>query len=121
MSRTLYDKYGGFAQINRVVLGFYDALLDNERLAPFFDGVDMPRLIDHQTQLVASLFGGPALVDDTMVRHGHARLSIGDGDFDEMLVVFADTLRTSGIGEADAAMVIAAFETRRPLVVKAVS
>lgn len=32
MSGSLYEKYGGFAVVNRIVMAFYDALLDSDEL-----------------------------------------------------------------------------------------
>lgn len=118
MSRTLYDKYGGFAEINRIVLAFYDALLDSDRLGPFFEGVDMPRLIDHQTQLVASLLDGPVHFDLSTLQRSHRHLAITDGDFDEMLRIFGATLTAFGFTSEDAATVLGAFEAQRPLIVR---
>ena len=60
MSDTLYQKYGGFGAISRVVIDFYDRLLDSETVGDYFDNVDMKRLIDHQTKFIAYLLGGPA-------------------------------------------------------------
>jgi hemoglobin len=40
---------GGFAKVRLLVSEFYDRVLDSDTLAPYFDGIDMRRLIDHQT------------------------------------------------------------------------
>jgi len=117
MSRTLYDKYGGFAEISRVVLAFYDAVLESEQLGIFFEDVDMPRLIDHQTQLVAALVGGPVALETHSLRRSHAHLAITHRDFEEMLTIFRNTLLASGFSEEDAATVVAAFEVQRRNVV----
>ena len=44
VERTLYEKYGGFSQVSKIVLSFYDTLLDNDEIGPFFDDVDMSRM-----------------------------------------------------------------------------
>lgn len=64
MTATLFQKYGGFASISRVVLTFYDKALDSDQIGGFFDDIDMPRLVDHQTKFIASLLGGPASYSD---------------------------------------------------------
>jgi hemoglobin len=46
---TTFDKYGGFSTVSRVVMTFYDKVLDNDTVGPYFDDIDMPRQIDHQT------------------------------------------------------------------------
>ena len=115
--QTLYDKYGGFAKINRVVMAFYDALLDSEEVGPYFDDVDMKRLIDHQTKFVSSLLGGPASFNDEQLRRAHATLKITDAHFEEMGEILGATLAEHGIEPDDVATVIAAIESRRDLIV----
>jgi hemoglobin len=60
VAQSLFEKYGGFAQISKVVMVFYDKVLDPDLVGPFFDNIDMRRQIDHQTQFIASVMGGPA-------------------------------------------------------------
>ena len=92
MSQSLYDKYGGFAVISRVVMDFYDRLLDSDTVGPFFDDVDMRKLIDHQTKFVAYLLGGPAEYTGDRLQQLHAHLEIADTDFDEMKQLLDQTL-----------------------------
>lgn len=66
--QTLYEKYGGFSQVSKIVLAFYDTLLDDDDIGPFFDDVDMARMVDHQTKFIASLLGGPAAYTDNQLR-----------------------------------------------------
>ena len=47
--QTLYEKYGGFSQGSKIVLSFYDTLLDNDEIGPSFDDADMSRIVDYQT------------------------------------------------------------------------
>jgi hemoglobin len=57
MSKTIFERYGGFASISKVVSSFYGQMLESEDTARFVDGVDMRRLIDHQTKFIATLNG----------------------------------------------------------------
>ncbi|MEM1346371.1 MAG: group 1 truncated hemoglobin [Pseudomonadota bacterium] len=115
--QNLYEKYGGFAQINRIVMAFYDALLDSDEIGPYFDDVDMVRLIDHQTKFVAALMGGPAQFDDEHLHRAHARLAITDTHFDEMKAILAETLDAHGMASEDIETVLGAIEMRRRVVV----
>ncbi|WP_299076799.1 group 1 truncated hemoglobin [uncultured Ruegeria sp.] len=115
---TLYEKYGGFSQISRIVLSFYDMLLDNDEIGPFFDDVDMSRIVDHQTKFMASLLGGPASYTDNQLRQLHSHLSITDAHFDELEEVLRGTLSQHGMTGEDIEVVIAEFEKRRPLIVR---
>jgi len=119
MSGTLYEKYGGFSSVSRVVMDFYDGLLDSERVGDFFEDVDMKKLIDHQTKFVAYLLGGPADYTGERIQQMHAHLRIADPDFDEMKAVLATTLDKHGFAPEDRDAVLAAIEERRALIVAA--
>ena len=115
--QTLFEKYGGFSQISKVVLSFYDRLLDDDDIGPFFDEVDMTKMVDHQTKFIASLLGGPASYTDNQLRQLHARLDIKNSHFDDLKIVLSDTLTDHGIEPQDVETVVAEFEKRRPMIV----
>ena len=113
----LYEKYGGFGNINKIVMAFYDTLLDSEEIGPYFDDIEMGRLIDHQTKFVASLLGGPASFSNDQLRRAHENLNITADHFDEMKSVLSDTLVAHGMSIEDAELVMAEIETRRSVIV----
>lgn len=115
--RTLFEKYGGFSQISKVVLSFYDTLLDSDEIGPFFDDVDMAKMVDHQTKFIASLLGGPASYTDQQLQRLHAHLDINDSHFDELKVVLKGTLSDHGIESGDVDAVLQEFENRRGMIV----
>lgn len=119
MSTTLYEKYGGFASISRVVMAFYDRLLDSEEVGPFFDDVDLKKLIDHQTKFVAYLLGGPAEYTGERLAQLHRHLKIEGPHFDEMKRILGDTLTEHGFSDEDCAAVLAEIEARRSQIVSA--
>ncbi|MEO0620742.1 MAG: group 1 truncated hemoglobin [Pseudomonadota bacterium] len=119
MAQTLYDKYGGFGKISRVVMDFYDRLLDSEEVGPFFDDVDLKRLIDHQTKFVAALLGGPVDYTDDRLAQAHRHLGIGPDHFDEMGRLLAETLDDHGFEQADRDAVLGEIEARRSMIVTA--
>ncbi|GLQ06744.1 group 1 truncated hemoglobin [Sneathiella chinensis] len=114
----MFEKYGGFSSVSRVVLSFYDTLLDSDDVGPFFDDVDMGRLVDHQTKFIASLLGGPSSYTDEQLKQIHAGLNIRDTHFDEMKAVLCQTLLDHGFTEGDVEVVAAALEIRRKLIVE---
>ena len=99
--QSLFDKYGGFSNISKVVMTFYDAVLDSDEIGPFFDDVDMSRMVDHQTKFIASLLGGPAAYTDGQLRNMHARLEITHEHFDELLVILRAALVKHGVDTAE--------------------
>lgn len=118
MQQTPFEKYGGFSTVSRIVMSLYDRLLEDDDVGPFFDDVDMPRLIDHQTKFVSSLMGGPASFSDEHIAAAHRRLSIGDAHFDRLKELVEQTLRDFDVAEPDVATVLDAFEARRLLLIR---
>lgn len=115
--QTLFEKYGGFSQVSKIVLNFYDTLLDSDNIGPFFDDIDMSKMVDHQTKFIASLLGGPASYTDNQLKQLHSHLSIEDAHFDELKIVLKDTLADHNVEPDDVEAVLAEFETRRKLIV----
>ncbi|XWN30077.1 MAG: group 1 truncated hemoglobin [Devosia sp.] len=114
---TLFVRYGGFAKIRAVVMDFYDRVLDNDLVGWHFDGIDMARLIDHQTKFIAALTGGPAEISDERLKRAHRHLRVRHDEFDELVSVLSATLEAAGFTPADRAGVLSAIEARRNLIV----
>ena len=119
MASSLYEKYGGFKTVSRIVMEFYDVALDSDQIGDHFVDVDMPRLIDHQTKFIASLLGGPASFGDDRLRVVHQRLGISHADYDEMKALLAETLEKHGMTSPDVSSVMDEIEMRRALIVTA--
>ena len=118
MSQSLFQKYGGFAKMSRVVLTFYDKALDSDQIGEFFEDIDMKRLVDHQTKFISSLLGGPASFADERLKHLHSKLDISDQDFNEMSKLLAEALEEHGFEPADCNAVVQEIELRRSYIVK---
>ena len=103
---TTFDRIGGFAAVSKIVLRFYGRLLDSDILAPYFDDIDMGRLIDHQTQFISSCLCGPASYTNDMLQQLHRHLDIDKTAFDEMGGLLAETLEDAGLSEDDVAQVM---------------
>ncbi|HSJ15567.1 MAG TPA: group 1 truncated hemoglobin [Longimicrobiales bacterium] len=95
--RTVFESVGGFARVRLIVADFYERILASERLGRFFADIDMRRLVDHQTKFVAALMGGPASYSDEQMARAHQRLGISHEDFDEMALLFGETLEDFGL------------------------
>jgi hemoglobin len=117
MAASLFQKYGGFAAISRIVLSFYDKALDSDQIGGYFEDVDMKRLVDHQTKFVSSLLGGPAAYTNERLRQMHQHLGISDADFDEMRTLLAEALIEHGFATTDRDAVVAEIEARRSVIV----
>lgn len=98
-------------------MDLYDRLLDDDDVGPFFDDVEMAKIVDHQTKFVSSLMGGPASYTDDQLTRVHARLDIGPVHFDQLKGILSQTLDDHGMAPEDIATVVGAFEARRGFVV----
>lgn len=116
---SVYEKYGGFKTVSRVVMTFYDMVLDSDQIGDYFEDVDMTRQIDHQTKFIASLMGGPASISDERLRVVHAPLGLSHADFDEVRTLLSGAMAQHGVSDEDIRTVIDAVEARRHLVVTA--
>jgi hemoglobin len=118
MSDLLLHRCGGHRAVARIVMAFYDRVLQSPQVAPFFADVDMRRLVEHQTKFLAGVMGGPQAYANADLREAHAHLSIADHHFDEMVRLLGDALSASGMPEHDVAAVLADIDARRPWIVQ---
>lgn len=118
MQKSHFEKYGGFSTVSKIVLDFYNRMLDDDDVGPFFDDIDMARIVDHQTKFISSLMGGPASYTDDQIRKMHASLTIADAHFDKMQNILRETLSDHGVAPEDIDIIIGSFERRRGLVVE---
>ena len=94
---TLFEKYGGTAVISSVVADFYERVLESERVAHYFEGVDMVSLLDHQTTFLSVVLDGPQVYHGRNMLDAHAKLGITMEDFNEVAEILRDTLEDNGV------------------------
>ena len=97
----MYDQLGGFSAVRKLVSDFYDRVLDEEDLAPFFNDTDMANLIDHQTKFWATLLGGPASYTEEQLHTIHASMGIRDHHFDLIIDLVSETLEDHDVDAQD--------------------
>ncbi len=56
---TLYERIGGETGVRQLVHDFYDRILEDKRLQPFFLETPMSKLRTMQLQLFSAALGGP--------------------------------------------------------------
>ena len=117
VAQTLFEKYGGFSTYRKVVSSFYDQILDSPSLQKYFTGVDMGKLIDHQTKFVAYITGGPASFSDENLARAHKSLQITEEEFEEMIEIFQDTLEDFDLEPEDVAYLVKELRNRSHLIV----
>lgn len=105
MRQTIFERCGGFTTVSKVVMSFYEKVLDSPATSPYFSGVDMKRLIDHQTKFFAALMGGPASYTNDHLEKVHNRLGITESAFLEAMVLMRDTLEEFDFSDEDIQLV----------------
>ncbi|MFO7562656.1 MAG: group 1 truncated hemoglobin [Enhygromyxa sp.] len=72
--QTLYERLGGEDAVTATVGMFYDRIMSDESLAPFFADLDMDKQITKQIAFMIMAFGGPHSYDGNDLRTAHAGL-----------------------------------------------
>lgn len=101
MARTVYQEIGGEEAVEAVVDDFYDRVLADDRLAEYFEGMDMDELRAHQVQFISAVTGGPVEYDGQDMREAHAHLDIDERDFDAVAEYLEDALRENGVDDGN--------------------
>jgi hemoglobin len=117
MKATMFERYGGFGVVHRVVLSFYDKMLDSDLVASYFDHVDMEALVDHQTKFISQVMGGPASYSNEILEQVHRPLGITQQAFDEMTSLLARTLDEFAFKPEDVRAIMADIKSRQPYIV----
>ncbi|WP_416838717.1 group I truncated hemoglobin [Haloferax sp. DFSO52] len=100
-TQSLYERLGGKDAIKAVVEEFYDRMLSDERVAHYFDDVDMARQKAHQTQFISSVTGGPVEYTGADMREAHDHLGLSRTDFEVTAGHLQATLESFDIPEDD--------------------
>lgn len=113
---TLYERIGGAPAVKAAVDIFYGKVLADDRIARFFEGVDMAGQSAKQRAFLIMAFGGPNAYTGADMRRGHAKLverGLNDSHFDAVVENLAATLTELGVPSSDIAQVAAIAESVR--------
>lgn len=116
-SETLYDALGGRDAIEAVVDRFYERVVGDDSLAPFFEDVDMDRLRAHQTAFLSAATGGPYEYSGVNMREAHAHLDLTGEDFDAVADHLRETLEEFDVGREQIIELMVTVVELRPDVV----
>jgi hemoglobin len=120
MNDPYLQRFGGPQGVSRLTFRFYDLVLASDRLRPIFEGVDMPRLLEHQAAFIVSVLRGEPAQSETELAALHAHLEIGEAEFDEMVALLARAVEEEGHAPAEAERVLLHFRRMRPRLVGAI-
>jgi hemoglobin len=97
---TIYERLGGTVSIDVAVDQFYERVIGDPELAPFFDRVDMRRLRVHQKAFLAMALGGPRRHTGSGLAEAHRHLAIDDHHVDLVAGHLAAVLAGLGVSPA---------------------
>lgn len=106
-NQSLYAEIGGREAVENVVSDFYDRVLDDPLLEPYFDETDMEALFSHQVQFVSAVAGGPISYSGTDMQAVHEGMGISGEAFGRVATYLNEALRENGVSEADTETIMA--------------
>jgi hemoglobin len=115
----LYELIGGREIVSAAIQSFYDRVLQDDSLKPFFAMTDMKRLHAGQHMFVSMLLGGDVVYTGKNLGAVHANLRVQgltDAHFTRFLVHFRAALEEVEVDREKAEKVIGLLESKRMLV-----
>ncbi len=96
MGTTLFDRIGGDAGVAKLIDRFYDKVVADPELGPFFANVSVEKIRMMQREFFRAALDGPQTYTGRPVNHVHARLNIGGSQFSTYVHHLLDTLTEIG-------------------------
>jgi hemoglobin len=101
MVQTLFAKYGGSAEVSKLVYEFYKKVLQDKSVSLFFKGTDLDQLIAHQTSFLSRTLGGPDQCKGKDLHTSHASLNIIHAEYMVIANYLKETFIEPGIEKSD--------------------
>lgn len=106
-TRTPYERLGGAPAVASMVDEFYERVLADPELQPFFADASMDRLRRMQREFFSAALGGPIDYSGLSLSHAHFGRGIERRHFARFTEHLLVVLEAHGLPDADAAEVIA--------------
>jgi hemoglobin len=116
-TQSLYEELGSEIGIRKVVDDFYDRVVADPELAPYFSLSDMAGLRRHQVDFLSAATGGPKHYSGQDIAAAHAGLAITDTAFDLVVGHLLGCLDGFGVGPGTVGRVVEALSPLRPAIV----
>ncbi|MBF6347418.1 group 1 truncated hemoglobin [Nocardia flavorosea] len=93
----IYERIGGREALEAVVEDFYERVLADEVLLPFFTGINMSRMKGRQVEFFAAALGGPDPYIGAPMKQVHQGRGIIRYHFDLVACHLTDALTGAGV------------------------
>lgn len=113
---TIYEELGGAAAVDAAVDIFYRKMLADDRVAKYFDDVDMDRQAAKQKAFLTMVLGGPNHYTGQDMRRAHAHLverGLSDIHVDLVIEHLGSTLKELGASDSQIQRVAAVANSVR--------
>lgn len=94
---SLYERLGGDAALLAVIEQFYERVLEDPALQPFFVGISMKWMKERQRRFFTQALGGPAIYNGRTMRAAHASLAIEPRHFNLVAKHLIQTLEANSV------------------------
>lgn len=98
--QSLHDRLGGMEAITLAVERFYDRVLADSELSPFFARTNLDWIRKRQAQFLARALGGPAKYKGRDMKASHEHLAIEQCHFDRVAGHLTESLRALAVPDA---------------------
>ena len=105
-TQSLYERLGGDLAIKGITEAFYDRVLADVELKPFFEHTAMDKQRCMQHEFLSAALGAPMAYTGKSMAYAHQGRGIKMQHFAKFVQHFLDTLRDLGVSEQDADEVI---------------
>jgi len=118
MIENLYELIGGQRTVKAATERFYERVLEDQSLRPFFEEADMAHLRSRQVMFVSMLLGGTVYTGKD-IHHAHTAArgqGMSHAHFDLFLKHFGAALEEVGVEPENAEKVVKRLESKRKTV-----
>lgn len=109
--KTLFERVGGEQTISNLIHEFYDRVLADPELKPFFENVSMGKLRRMQREFFSAALDGPITYSGRPLSHVHHGRGITNHHFSRYVGHLIDILQDQGINDQDAQEIIGRINT----------
>lgn len=106
MIMSLFEKYGGFATVSKIVSELYDELERDAITAPYFANSDIRALMDHQVKFLSQVLGGPQQYTGKAMNAAHTGMKISEEAFNKVAETVEFLLDDNGVEPEDIAHIM---------------
>ena len=116
---NLFEKYGGFETITKLVHEFYKKLLADDKVSKYFFDTDMDLLMEHQVRFLSMALGGPNGYTGRELKTAHENLNITNDHFNLVASYLEEVLDEANVEESDIKEILGIVGSVRPDIVSA--